>query len=226
MAFKFSSSTKSWGTCDADQRRVCIAHATFNKLHGFPGDIKTSIHGIKAKLLLKIKLFKERKDLNPEETALLLLENKINELTPDITGIEKLERIFPAIEKFVELNGTGGLDTKEIKTFIKNKELSKILRAMANFKWTGSSLSAPSGKSASDIGISDELLEKLMNLTDAGSLLSSWLQTGDEKWKRFADSEIDKRKQELDYLKRNHPKDPKILLLGSEIAKLESDWML
>ncbi len=218
MAFKFSSSTKSWKICDTDQRRVCIAHATFNKLHGFPGDIKTSIHGIKAKLLLRIKSLRE--------TALLLLESKIDELTPDITGIERLERIFPAIEKFVEINSTGGIDAKDIKAFIRDKELSKILRAMSNFKWTGSSNSAPAGKSASDIGISDELLEKLMNLSGAASLLTSWLQTGDEKWKRWADSEIEKRKQELDSLKRNHPKDPKITLLESEIDRLESDWKI
>lgn len=222
----FNSHTKSWGICNTDQRRVCIAHATFNRLHSFPGNIKRSVHDIKAKLLLKIRLLKEQKDLNPEEAAFVLLEDAIDKLTSDIAGIEKLEKIFSAVERFVEIAGIGGLDGGEIKTFIKNKELSKILKAMSNFKWTGSSNSAPAGKSARDIGISDELLEKLMSLSDAGSLLSSWLNTADEKWRRWAESEIEKRKQELDYLKRNHPKDSKISLLESEIGRLENDWKL
>jgi hypothetical protein len=101
------------------------------------------------------------------------------------------------------------------------------LRSVVNsFKWSGGASKTPHGKSEAEVGLSDDLLEKLFNFSKADSLLTSWLQSGDRSWKKAIDPEIAKRQQELDRLKKKDPKSTRIKTLEHEIKKLEDDWTL
>lgn len=196
----FHSDTKSWATCNNDQRRECKAHAVFVKLHGLPTDTQNLIREVKYQIA----------ELKGE----------------DGLDLDKLESLFPTLEKILKIKDAGGLSSSEIKFLIKNRELSKIIKAIKNFRWSGGSSKTPNGKTAGEIGISDALLDHLLELTRAGDLLQSWLQTGDATWKRWVDSEIEKRKRECDNLKSKNAQDPKIASLGMEMEKLRSDWRL
>ncbi|MEK7523527.1 MAG: hypothetical protein AAB588_00690 [Patescibacteria group bacterium] len=196
----FHSDTKSWVACNNDQRRECKAHAVFVKLHGLPSDTQNLIREVKYQIA-------ELKD-------------------EDGLDIEKLESLFPTLEKILKIKGAGGLNASHIKSLIKSRELSKIIKAIKNFRWSGGSSKTPNGKTAGEIGVSDELLDHLMEFTHAGDLLQSWLQTGDATWKRWVDGEIEKRARERDSLKSKNPQDPKIASLEMEMEKLRSDWRL
>lgn len=220
----FSSSTKSWQACNGDQRRECKAHAVFNKLHGLPSAVEAYVKDSKTVLLRKIKELKReiRGKLSQEEITLISSEVEIEHLS-DVT---KLESLFTKIEKFLEQKEVGAMSGKDVKTFLKNRELSKIIKAMKGFSWSGGSNKTPNGKTASDIGISDELLDKLMSMYNGDALLSAWLSAGDENWRRAIEPEIESRKTELAYLKRTDPNNNRIKVLELEISRLEKDWHL
>ncbi len=220
----YSSSTKSWQSCSKDQRRECMAFAAFTKLKGLPGETKFFVEAVRRKVLLEIQ------NLTENERKLITLKSLFDNLSSDVGGLEKIEKVFGLIEDLIVVSGFGGLSGGEIKTHIKNGELAKICKAVSSFidgnKWSGGSLKAPNGKSESAIGIPDSLLEKLLSASGGDGLLTSWLQSGDRQWKKAIDGEIEKRKRELTVLKRNNNNDPRIKVLEWEIDKLNRDWKI
>jgi len=224
----FSSSKRSWLACSGDQRRECKAHAVFNRLYNFPTALEGYMSRMKADLLQKIKEIENRsgEKLKDEEAKLLSVKKEIDKLRAEFISLEELEKIFPDIEKFAVFGDLSGMSGAHVKQFVKDKKLSKILRARKNFSWSGGSSSLPRGKVEASIGISDSLLDELMSILGAGDVLESWLTAGDAIWKKGIDGEIEKRVRERDSLKIKNPKDPKIQTLQWEIDRLESDWKL
>lgn len=221
----FGSSTKSWGMCNKDQRRECIAHAAFNKLSGFYAGAVGLVGNVKRDLLRKIGYLKQNESLSSEETVLVILEGAIKGLGENVAGIEGLQRMYSKVKDFVTIDSVGGLGSGHIKSFIENGELSKIAAAQNKFEWSGSG-GAPKGKSESTIGISDSLAEKLLSLSGGSSTLTSWLQAGDAKWKKWVDSEVKIRKNEIAVLKRSGYQDARVKMLEAQIKKLEKECRL
>jgi len=232
MSSKFSSSTKSWGACNADQKRECVAHAVFARLYNLPFQYHGFIRKFKFSLSQKIIKVEEKIEadtnvkLNDSEKKLLALKNDIEKLGEDVSAMEQIEKIFLSLENEADISAIGDFSIAQVKAFLRDRKLAKIIRAKEKFEWTGSSSSTPRGKSQSDIGISDDVLNELAGLTDAGSLLSSWLSAGDATWRKWVDTEIEKRKREYDDLKKKNPKDPKISSLQIEIGRLDKNWAL
>lgn len=224
----FSSSKRSWLACDNDQRRECKAHAVFNRLYNFPTTIEGYISRIKADLLQKIKEIKglSVEKLKDDEMKFLATKKDIEKLRGEPASLEDMERFFPNIEKFVVFGDLSGMSGTHVKQFVKDKKLSKILRARKKFEWSGGSSSLPRGKTDAEIGISDSLIDELMSILGAEDVLESWLISGDAIWKRWVDDEIEKRVREIDSLKKKNPKDPKIQTLQFEIDRLEDRWAL
>lgn len=228
----YSSSTKSWQSCSKDQRRECMAFAAFTKLKGLPGETKFFVEAVRRKVLLEAKNLedKEIESLTENERKMITLRSVFDNLSSDVGGLEKIEKVFGLIERVIVVSGFGGLSGGEIKTYIKSGELAKICRAVSSFidgnKWSGGALKAPNGKSESAIGIPDSLLEKLLIASGGDGLLTSWLQSGDRQWKKAIDGEIERRKRELTVLKRNNSSDPRVRVLEWEIDKLNRDWKI
>lgn len=224
----YSSSTRCWAACSKDQRREMIAHAVFVKLTGLSSAAEGLMRSIKRDLGLHFASLKKKNlnELSKEDFSLLSLEKVVDSMGTDITGIEKLEKHFGELEKYITVNGTESLSSSLVKKYLSNKELAKIVRTKKNFSWTGGSTRPPRGKVSAQIGISDELLETVLEDIGGASLLDSWLATGDATWKRWVDSEVDKRKREAAALKAKNPKDSQIFILENQIERLEKKWQL
>lgn len=221
----YTSTTKSWKVCSKEQRRECLALAVFTKLAGFGQTAKGYVSSARLKLVSKINLIKDSdvESLTDEEKVLLGIGQKVLSMGDDV---KVLEAIFPLVEKFLNHVGIEPLSATMTFSLIRDKHLSKLIAAIDKFKWTGSGLKLPSGKSEDAIGISDSLLESLMTPSHGDGLLSSWLASGDAMWKKYADSQIEERKEEIKRLKRTDPRHGKIMILEREIKKLEQDWAL
>lgn len=224
----YTSSTKSWASCNKDQRRECIAHAVFNKLSSLPGSAKWFVVHSSKKLIREMKHLEnlEFDSLNSDERGLLVLKSLISSLGASVSGIRSLERIFTSVEKFLSPVVIDPLGSSASNMLLSQGKLSSVVDAIDHWKWTGSSNGAPNGKSESSIGIPDSLLDKLMSISKADGLLTSWLQAGDAKWKRWVDSELDKRRKEIESLARIDPKHNHIRILELEMARLAKDWKL
>lgn len=227
----FNSNTKSWQACNASQKRECKALAVFTVIKKYKGDLFGQIRSIKSELTLKIKQLKkelsESASLTDLEMELIATSPIITQLNPDISGIETFEHIFSKIESFIKISNIPILSSSELKALLKSGELSKLFKVADKFQWSGSSNKLPIGKSSSDVGITDALLDKLMNKSEIHSLLTSWLEAGDRNWWNLIKPEIEIRKRELSYEKRrSSPDNRKIQQLEDEIKKLERDWTL
>lgn len=227
----FSSPTKSWQACNAHQKRECKAHAVFTVLKKSQGQLEAEIRNAQAKLEEKITALRKKqqlnKDLDDKELTLLAVTQKIDKVDSSPEQIEVLENVYDKIEPFFEVKGVNGLNSDDIKSLLKNKELSKLLKAMGKFQWTGGAIKQPNGKSSSEVGISDELLDRLMSKSEMSSLLSFWLDSGDKNWYAAIKPEIDRRKQQL-ALEKSRPKPDLVNIkkLEQQIEKLEKDWTL
>lgn len=199
----------------------------FTKLAGFSGRATGLLSDMRRDLLSKIDSLKAREsgDFTSDEKVLLNLQSLIYSITKSLAGIEVIERIFSSVDKFLSLPKVDPLSSSETVSLLSDGKLSALARACDRFKWSGGS-GIPNGKSESDIGITDSLLDKLMGIVGADSLLNSWLRTGDSNWKRWADSEVKTRKDQLKSLKSRDPKSGFIRTLEYEIEKLEKDWKL
>ncbi|MBU1151338.1 hypothetical protein KJ632_00750, partial [Patescibacteria group bacterium] len=182
----------------------------------------------RKKLTVEINSLKARDvdSLSDDEKKLLLLESAFKSLESSISGIKSFERVFSSVEKFLPFTKVDPLGSADTVFLVKSGNLSKVVSAISGFKWTGGSNKTPNGKSESSVGISDSLLEKLMNASGASGLLVSWLQSGDREWKKWVDSEIKKREAEIKRLSIQNSGNPMIHTLKSEIARLGKDWKL
>lgn len=226
----FSSSTKSWAACSKDKRRECKAHAVFCKLRPTIGEAGTFVIRTRRKLLDEVKALKGKQDRDAEITdenqKLIEMEPKIEKLTPDAAGLEQLERNAEVVIKSRVIEGVGPFSQNQTERFLRDGELSKIYKAAKKFSWSGSSSRLPNGKSESDVGVSDAVLDQLMSLSGADGLLSSWLQSSDERWKSSIDPEIKLREDKIKELKRKNSHSGEREILEREIEKLKADWRL
>ncbi len=224
----FTSSTKSWAACNKDQQREAKALAVFTKLAGLPNGAKWFVLDARSKLLSKIDYLKtlDFDSLDNGERGLLLLESILKSLDGSPAGIESFERLYFSVGRFLSPFSIDPLGSADSLSLVKDGDLSKLVRAVVGFKWTGSSSKIPNGKSESSVGISDSFLDKLMSRTGAAGLLASWMQSSDTAWKKVVDREVKNRKTEIAKLKTRDPKNPMIRTLEYEIAKLEKDWRL
>lgn len=205
-----------------------MALAVFTKLAGFAGRADEFVRDAKRKLLSKIKLLQRSNfdDLTPEERTLLTRESAIDALEQNASGIKCFEKMFPSIASFLSSPKIDPLSSAETVSILTDGNLSALVKAIGDFKWTGGSNKAPMGKSESIVGISDSLLNQLMDGLGAGALLTSWLRSGDSFWKRWVDSEIESRKREIRKIRLKDPKSGTIRTLESEIDRLGKDWKL
>ena len=175
----FTSNTKSWNICNADQKRECKALAVFTVLKEYEGILRANLKN--------------------------------------------------AHKKDGQIEGIDIIDQGEMKNLIKTGNLSKLIESTSSFNWTGGASKLPKGKSSSQIGISDSLLDQLMSKSKIKSLLNSWLINGDKNWWQAIKPEIEKRKRELQNEERKSKEiqnKNKIQVLKNEIGKLEKDWIL
>lgn len=227
----YSSNTKSWQACNSSQQRECKAHAVFAFLKGQLPDLNSSIRKLKSELLSKIEKLKDKnKDgvvLDEKETKLFLAAAIVENIDVTADGVVVLEGLSNKIESEINIGGIPVLSGAELKSLLKAGSLSKILKAADRFTWSGSSTSLPKGKSDSDIGVGDSILDQFMAKSSISGLLSSWLESGDRGWKSLIDPEIERRKKDLSNEKAKSSRDnDKIRRLEFEIQKLERDWIL
>ena len=229
----FTSNTKSWKACNPAQERECKALTVFTVFKRIRRDVEDKVKIAKTRLLKKIEQYKEEKmigkSLEKSKESLVALESSIQQIDSNPDGVAQLERIFAKVESHLELDAVAFFSVSEFKNLLRRGELSVLLRAEEKFKWSGSSNTLPRGKSVADIGISESLLNRLMEKGGASASLEGWLQAGDHIWRSLLQPEIDRRKNELRILK-GKPDSPsvrqRIKDLESEIGKLEREGHL
>jgi hypothetical protein len=221
----YTSPTRSWKVCNKDQQREVKAHAVFTKLQSLPSDAKSFVFTVKFRLQNKIDSIKEKAGhIEDDELQLLAKEHVVKALSEDAIGISKIESNFALFRKFEIPTKIGDLSSGLSISILEGGDLSKLLKAKNKFKYTGGVKGAPNGKSESIVGISDSLLDKLVDALNASSLITSWMEYGDTIWKKWVDSEIEKRQKEIKRLCNSPSSSYKIKDLEREIGILNKEW--
>lgn len=229
----FSSNTRSWKACSDAQRRECKAHASFNVLKQYLGDLKYNIVKMREMLVQRIDELNEKQrrgiSLSDNEKKLVSSDRVIRNLSSEPGSIADFERIFNGIESEVKIDDTSILSSKELKSLLRSGDLSSLIKAASpHFPWTGGSNRLPSGKSSSEVGISDRVLDLITNKNKCSNLLESWLQAGDRHWwSKYTKPAIKGKNEELKKEQgKPSPSPAKMRQLKIEIAQLEKNWKL